>query len=444
MRRIVSVMVLGAAGCEADLPCDPPGPAPVSGLGGNVVVIVMDDVGVDKVGAYGVHPQPAATPTLDALSQRGVRFSQAYSQPVCSPGRAALLTGRGPRRNGVGNNVYTHRGGLSHAEVLIPEMLQDSPQGPWSSAAVGKWHLAAIDQGLTDPLAQGFDRFDGLLGNVEQVSVEDEGELDYEHWEHVVDGTPSRSNEYVVRAQTDAAITFVQTLPEPYLLYVAYSAAHGPYHVPPADLWSVADPVDTPGLGDAMIEAMDREIGRLLAAVDENTTTVFVTSDNGTSRHLVRPPSPAARAKATLYSGGTHVPMFVAGLAVSTPGVTRDALVSITDVFATVADLAGVDPADLGLTLDGRSLLPLLASDGPGHRCLVADGFPDGHPDDDPSRAIRDDRWLLVQRWDEPEELYATDRGVDDGPDLLQEHLEPEAREARKRLRGWLRAYDDE
>lgn len=408
------------------------------------MVIVMDDVGVDKLGTWDVHPAPAPTPSLDALARRGVRFDQAYSQPVCSPGRAALLTGRDPRRNGVGKNVYADRGGLSRDEVLIPEMLQDSPQGPWSSAAVGKWHLSGRDAGLSDPLLQGFDRFDGLLGNLEQVFTNEDLETDYAHWEHVIDGTATYSTEYVVRAQTDAAIAFVRTLPEPWLLYVAYTAAHEPYHVPPADLWSVSDPVDTPGVGDAMIEAMDREIGRLLAAVDERTTTVIVASDNGTSRELVRPPAPADRAKATLYSGGTHVPLLVAGRAVSTPGAVRDALVSITDVFATVADLAGVDPEDLGRPIDGRSLVPLLASDGPGHRCLVTDVFVDGDPDNRPERAVRDDRWLLVQHRDASEELYATDGGVDDGPDLLQEGLAPEAREARKRLGKWLQAYRED
>lgn len=423
--------------------------SPSRGARGNVVFVLLDDIGVDKVAAYGVHDEPAFTPNLDALAARGLRFTSAYSQPVCSPARAALLTGRRAVRTGIGRNIGgTH--GLPLDEITIPEALAALDAG-YSSMAVGKWHLTATraEGAATAPLDQGFDRFDGLIGNPPQLILpEDEDEVEdadlpdgnFFDWQRDVDGVLTNSTDYLLTAQADAAIAALDTLPEPFFLYVALSGAHHPLHVPPADLWGHADLQDEAGIGDAVIEATDHELGRLLDAIGDRAT-VFVVSDNGTSGDMVRPPADEHHAKGSLYPGGIHVPLLAAGPGVG-PGVS-DELVYIADLFPTALDLAGVDAAALGVPLDAQSLVPLLDGDGLGRRCVIIDRFsPNLSPRPDAEAVtVLEDGFQLVRYDRGPDELYAVDPLAPvEGDDLLAERpLRPRAETALRALRSRLR-----
>lgn len=423
----------------APSPTDPP-----EGGGGNVLVVLIDDVGVDKVGAWGEHPTPAQTPNLDAFARAGVRFRHAFGQPVCSPARAALLTGRSASRTGIGTTVRPGADGfdLPDDELTLPELLDDAPTGPWATAAVGKWHLSTLDDaGARGPLDHGFDRFLGLLENPDFAVHPDGRRLGYRHWEKSTDGALALVDGYLVTAQTDDALASIGSLPEPWFVYVAYSGAHLPEHTPPAEL---ADPVveeGGPARLDAMIQALDAELGRLLDGVGPDVTVV-VASDNGTEAYGVRPPADPARAKDTLFDGGVRVPLAIGGPRVARPGAVVDALVHLVDVFATVADLAGVDVRDLGRPIDGVSLLPWLSDpDRPSaRRCLVIDRFPDnGRPAFRRDRSVRDDRYLLVRPDDGPDELYERfDGPVSAGPDLLRADPRPSEtdRAYRRLLRG--------
>jgi arylsulfatase B len=434
MRETLVGAWIVVAGCGEVVDCLPPEPEP-SGVGENVLLVVLDDVGVDRLGVYAPPGEAVRTPALDGLARQGVLFRNAFNQPVCTPGRATLLTGRRALHTGVGNNVHV-RGrntGLPRSEVTLPEALAEAPGGPYTSTAIGKWHLSALDEGVVDPRVHGFDHFDGLAGNARYTALP-AGQTDYFRWERIHDGEVSIEEGYLTTAQADAAIEAVRTLPEPWFVYLAFNAVHEPYHVPPAHLWSDAEPVHEAGMADAMLEALDHELARVLAEVGDDTW-VFVTSDNGTSREAVRPPFRPRWAKGSLYSGGTQVPLLVSGPGVE-PGV-RDDLVHATDVFASVLDVAGLAPSTLGLAVDGTSLVPLLTGQRPslGRTCAVIDAF-DGRGR--LSQALLDATHTLVEDPLAPEVFYRrTTPGLWTGENLLADgHLASPDRESLRRLRA--------
>ncbi|MCH7870223.1 MAG: sulfatase-like hydrolase/transferase, partial [Planctomycetes bacterium] len=201
-------------------------------------------------------------------------------------------------------------------------------------------------------------------------------------------------------------------MPQPWFMWLAYNAAHKPLHVPPAHLHNQLEPAGNAVLMyAAMVEALDTEIGRLLASIEParlaNTTIIFL-GDNGHVRSVVPPPYDKYPGKGTVYEGGINVPFIVTGPVVprSSRGRTSSALVNTTDVYRTVADIAGVDLADVfppRYKVDSVSLLPLLADPDrtpAARRYAYAERFrPNGAgPYELRQRAIRDGRWKLIRR----------------------------------------------
>jgi arylsulfatase A-like enzyme len=420
---------------------DPPQPP-------NVLVILLDDVGTDKVAAYGEHPQPPHTPHIDALAAEGMLFRNAWAYSSCSPTRAAALTGRYGRRTGLGRVVNAWMEGdyeMPSEEITIPEMLQLAPQ-PWSSSAVGKWHLATYTSpsNLEHPGVQGFDWYATSVANLDQTS--DRGRHGhYFDWERVENGELSRLTTYATTVQVDDALARMQSMPEPWFLWLAFNAPHKPYSLPPPELHGVPADEDSadPVLFAAVMEALDTEIGRLLSAVDLQQTTVILAGDNGTVSFAVLPPWHPRKDKDTMYEGGLGVPLIVAGPPVTQPGSETGALVHLVDVFATVADLAGVELEALGVPIDGRSWLPVLADpDASVREVVYAEEL--GPNDMDrlktDERAVRDSRFKYLVEVDEgSEHLFDLQDRVDDGPDLLQApELSPDAQEALVRLQSEL------
>jgi arylsulfatase A-like enzyme len=399
--------------------CDADGDT-TTAVGGaeNVLIVVLDDVGVDKVSGWGLHPAAPATPRLDALAAAGVRFDRAYAEPSCSPTRAALLTGRHPSRTAVGRWIDPRPdlAGLPDAEVTLAEALKQAPDD-WATAAIGKWHLSVFAGGSPelDPNRQGFDTFRGILGNPNMASTSDGQPRGHDHWERVVDGTITWEDRWLTSVQVDDALEVAAGLPEPWLLYVGLSAAHSPWTVPPG--------LPTGGT-DAerfarIVTHLDGELGRLLDGLPEPArTTVIVLSDNGTPGEVVTPPWDPARAKGMLYEAGVRVPLIVAGPRVASPGSVSTALVHVTDLFSTVLDVAGLPLAELRgvdgspVVVDGRSVLPLL--DDPaaaGDRaCVMVESFPvNGAPSEGQRhRAVIDAGWKLW-RWSQDTVTTVTD-----------------------------------
>ena len=397
---------------------------------GNILILLIDDVGVDKMAPYGAYDMQPSTPHIDSLAERGVLFRRAYASPICSPTRASLLTGRYTARLGVGRTIWESSSlQLQNNQTLLPEMLSES-RFDYTSAAVGKWHLAGLNSAtsLDHPMVNGFDSYQGTLGNI----------ADYYSWVLNDNGAAVQTEAYATTHQIDTTIALIDSLPEPWLIYVAFNAPHKPLHVPPVDLHS--DPTLTLGDGDvrlfkAVVEAVDTEVGRLFSHMEGpllDRTTILFLGDNGTGDFAVTAPFDPARSKNTVFEGGVHVPFIVAGPLVAHPGTESEAFVHVADVFHTVADLAEVDLSVgqlAGVATDGLSLLPYLANpDAPSARefAFAEEFIPIGAgPYTQRSRMIREDRYKLIRvdGIDQPfrEEIYEfVDGAVDEGPPLPQ------------------------
>lgn len=379
----------------------------------NVVLIVLDDVGVDLVGAYealfrerGRAPgTPAATPALDAFAREGLLFTHAWTVPTCSPSRARLLTGLHARSNGMGSVVKdagddgeanAGNAGLSLALTLVPQALHTAPR-PYACAAVGKWHLADVAQlaefpahPLGQPVGTWFESYSGSLFNL-QAPPDTARNAGYANWlkttiarEGSVKQEPKRvppAENYPTSDTTTDALALVRSLPEPYFLYVAYNAAHAPVHDVPG---ATDKPEGHPARLRAVVSELDRQVGLLLAALDFSDTTVVIVGDNGTESRGVLPPFDPAHSKGTLNEEGCRVPFVVRSPRIASKLVGRasDALVGFEDVYATAVELAGAKLPP-NAARDSRSLVPLLEGRAPQVREIhyTESFFPNFTPD---------------------------------------------------------------
>lgn len=366
----------------------------------NVLVIVLDDVGVEKIGAYAEDAAAGPTPVLDLIADHGVLFRNAWAFPICSPMRASTLTGRWPFRHGVGTAipwVSPDTFVMADAELTLPEVLGGLG---YRTAAVGKWHL--VNQGFTPdpymhPIDFGFERHVGPIANL----------LDYYAWQRNDAGasgaTQTSVTGYVTSVSIDDAIDVIEGWEdEPWFMWLALNAPHGPFHAPPPQLHTQGDLTGAgpPDLFTAMLEAADTEIGRLLANIRPavlRNTYVIVLGDNGTSWKAIPPPAPQ-KYKSTVFEGGVNVPMLAIGPGVATGEATG--LVSSIDIFQTVVDLASgghVEP-----DTDSLSLLPYLRE--PSARgvrpWVYTELFGDNGfgPYQEERRAIRNERYKLIRR----------------------------------------------
>jgi len=335
---------------------------------GNVLVLLADDLGVGELRLYGQGQDYPPTPNLERLARNGVVFRNAWSEPTCSPTRAALLTGRHGFRTSIGIAVdpFADPVGLRESEVTLPELLDLGTGGRYAHALIGKWHLTPLSAGDLAPNRAGFAHFAGSL----------EGQIiNYVNWRRVENGVARMTDRYATSACVDDALTWIGRQNGPWFCLVAFQAPHAPFHAPPPALHTQTLPsgpprslcVQTTGNDPrlyykAMVQAMDTEIGRLLGSLPPRElarTTILFLSDNGTEPCVSAPTT--FRAKGTLYEGGVHVPLIAAGYRVGR-GVS-DALVATSDLFATVAELAGVDPREVlpGHALDSISFAPSLA-----------------------------------------------------------------------------------
>lgn len=363
----------------------------------NLLLIIADDMGVDQVGVYGEGSNPAKTPNIDALAAEGILFRNAWANPLCSPTRALIQTGRHSFRTGVVNSVMSvpwHT--LSIQETTLPEVL--GPAG-YRCGFIGKWHLGEqlSTGGTCSPNMAGWPYFAGALAG---------GLADYYEWFRTVNCMKATHLQYATSTNVDDALAWIgRSSDRPWLCIVSFNAPHSPYHAPPRELHSVdlvgrvpeSNPIP---FFRAMIEAMDTEIGRLLAGLGDaraNTTVVF-TSDNGPVPRVVEPPFDSLRSKGTVYEGGVNVPLIVAGPQVVSPGREVSAVVGLVDLFATFAELAEV-PATTGV--DSISLVPYLidANAPPQRSTIYCEVYADPIPDQrvPGQRAIRNARYKLIQ-----------------------------------------------
>ncbi len=339
----------------------------------NMLVVIMDDVGVDQIGVYNEGPSPANTPVIDQLAAEGVLFRNAYSNPLCTPTRAGVQTGRYGFRTGIGHVYELNESGysLTYSELTLPEMLDVGTNGNYAHALFGKWHLAnQSNGGALSPNLAGYSHYSGLLGNVSIVES-------YFNWKKTVNGVSSNKTGYLTTDTVDDAIAWTGAQTKPWLAVVAFNAPHAPFHNPPANLHTVdlTNPTDLKKY-HAALEALDTELGRLIQHLKQTgqyaNTTIIVIGDNGTQGSLI---NASGVSKGSVYEGGINVPFIVVSPFVKVKGVESAAFVQTLDVFATLADIAQVNVSQVapGVKIDSISLLPYLKN--ASTRSLRAYGF---------------------------------------------------------------------
>jgi arylsulfatase A-like enzyme len=366
----------------------------------NIVVFFMDDLGYSELRSDGA--VDVRTPHLDRLAARGVRLTQCYAAaPVCTPTRAAFMTGRYQHRVGLENVIApalkNQDQGLSAAEPTLPRYLK---QSGYATGLIGKWHLGSRPE--FRPTRHGFDEFFGFLGGaLDYYSHRGEtGEPDlYEN------DTPVELSGYLTDEITRRAISFIERHAKaPFFLDVAFNATHWPFHPPdletppphpegpPTEVvrqWAAngtrADYVK-------MLERADQGIGEILATLDRlglsRNTLVIFTSDNG-GEWLSRS-EPLFNRKGTLWEGGLRVPCILRWPArLGRPRVSNQPAITM-DLTATILSAAGVAPS-LERPLDGVDLLPALTG-ARVERVFYWRGVRVGSPE----KAIRDGRWKYV------------------------------------------------
>jgi arylsulfatase A-like enzyme len=365
----------------------------------NIVFILADDLGINDLHCYGRRDHH--TPNLDRLATQGMRFTTAYcAQPICSPSRAAILTGKTPARLHL-TTYLPGRPDCVSQKVLHPEIEMQVPlsvkmlpnyfkQAGYVFAAIGKWHVGGEGFG---PLEHGFDFYHpGQANTTPSVTEGGKGEYDL----------------------TAAAEAFIETnRNRPFLVYLAHNSPHIPYAAQRTRIENNAQSFEP--VYAALIETLDDTVGRLLAKLDSlklaDKTLVIFTSDNG-GLHVPEGPhpkvtynSPYRAGKGFVYEGGLRIPLIVRWPGHVPAGKVVDAPVINTDWLPTLLELAGLSVPS---GLDGVSLAALLTGRGPAPKRSLFWHFPHyTNQGSRPSGAMREGNWMLVEYYDEEKtELY--------------------------------------
>lgn len=320
----------------------------------NILFIIADDLGKDALNGFTEGSIKPNTPNIDAIRAGGLSFNNFWTYPTCTPTRAAILTGK----YGYRTNVKGAGDVLAQSEVSLQQYISDNTNDAYASAVIGKWHLAGNNSSV-NPEDFEIDYYSGLIrGAVD----------DYYQWQLTEDGATSLQTDYVTEVFTDLSIDWIQEQSKPWFLWLAYNAPHAPFHVPPSTMHNQgALPEYSDGLEPlpyyfAAIEAMDFQIGRLLESISaeekENLVIIFI-GDNGTPNQVAQSPYSSVKVKNTLYQGGVNVPMFISGSSILRTG-TDENLITSSDLFATIAQIAGTSVTEIH---DSKSFASLFTAD---------------------------------------------------------------------------------
>ncbi len=422
-------LALGLGACGSGPPAEEPTRPP------NIVIILADDLGYGDLGVTGA--PDIRTPYLDLMAEQGVRFSHAYANaPVCTPTRAALLSGMYQQRTGADRVIYVSERnlGLDPGVRLLPSYLLDAG---YVTGIFGKWHLGYPKDRF--PTRFGFEAFTGFVaGNIDYFSHRDR--LDNpDLWRGEEPITDDRYMTEIIAAE---AIEFIaRHKDQPFLLYLPFNAPHDPFQGP-GDKDSAGDQVLTRQTWRTrekyveMVEALDSQIGEVIASIKnqglDDNTAVFFMSDNG-GMPIVARNAPFSGFKTELWEGGIRSTLlawfpgrFPKGKVVDEPAIAMD-------LFTTALDLAGV-PAPDYRPLDGVSLLPVIEGDGALPRRPLY--FRYQNPRGPVQRALVEDGWKYLLDPEEKEHLFRLSEDIGERNDLAA--AEPERLEAmRARWLAW-------
>ena len=356
----------------------------------NVVLIVADDLGWADVGFHG---GPIDTPSIDRLAAEGVRLERFYATPICSPTRAALMTGRDPMRLGV---AYATIMPWSNVGIHPDErfMAQAFKEAGYQTAAIGKWHLGHAQQ-TYHPNARGFDHFYGHLHT--EVGYfppfASQGGRDFQR-----NGQSIDEDGYESFLLADEAVRWIEQrdADRPFFLYLPFLAPHTPLQAPP-DLIekyrSLNDNTEASrsrsdrtnliasltlqdsarGIYAAVVDAMDQAIGQVLAVLDAtgqaDNTIVWFLSDNGGATYASGGAYnyPLRGGKGETFEGGIRVPAVVRWPDRLAAAQREDSIMTAMDLYPTLAAFAGVSTAG-GFRLDGRDLSKAVAGESDARR----------------------------------------------------------------------------
>ena len=369
----------------------------------NIIHIVADDLGWKDVGFNGC--ADIKTPNIDKLAATGAKFTQFYVQPMCTPTRAALMTGRYPFRYGLQTavipSVSTY--GLDTSEWLMPQCLKDAD---YRTAIIGKWHLGHADKKYW-PKQRGFDyQYGAMIGELDYFTHEEHGVLDWFR-----DNNPVQEKGYTTQLIGEDAVKYInaQDSNQPFYLYLTFNAPHTPYQAPKEYIdryQNIEDPTRRTYAG--MVACLDDEIGRVVSALDKkglrDNTIILFHSDNGGTKNAmfagvmadmskVKIPcdnGPYREGKGALFEGGTRV----CALA-NWPGRIKvgsvDGLIHAVDLYPTLAVLAGASTAKCK-PLDGVNVWETISEGKPSPRTEIVYNI-------EPFRgAVREGDWKLIWR----------------------------------------------
>lgn len=325
----------------------------------NIVLILVDDLGVGELGCYGHASIP--TPSIDALASDGVRFTQAYAAScIGSPSRVGMLTGRYPARYGNDFNPGTAVDpdfGFNLDEVLISQVVKDAG---YTTGMIGKWF-----GGMTTnyhPLNRGFDEFFGFLGGSHSYTdIRNPSRDPIRRGREVVE----KEDEYLTDAFTREAMSFIDRhRNSPFFLYLSYSALHSPLQAPGKYTDRFRNIADTDRRTFAgMLASVDDGVGQIVKKLrdlklDERTLVIFLSSNGGPTSQTTSSNEPLRGQKSTLYEGGIRIPLILwMPTRISANRTIEDPVIA-TDVAPTIAFVAG-GKMPIDRTIDGVNILPL-------------------------------------------------------------------------------------
>jgi arylsulfatase A len=393
----------------------------------NIVLVLIDDMGAADGSCFG--STFYRTPELERLAKSGMRFTQAYAScAVCSPTRAAIMTGKTPARlhltdwiPGEGTpgqsrfRVPDWQQSLPREEVTLAEALKELG---YATASIGKWHLGGAN---SSPRHQGFDLniAGGPIGHPASYFWP-YGNLGATHRVPGLEEAGGTSGEYLTDRLTSEALQFIETnSTRPFFLYLAHYAVHSPLMAKEEMIQAAAR--NTPGKGQsnavysAMLKSVDESVGRILNKLEElriaDQTIVVFTSDNGGAVHFGKPAAtsnpPWRLGKGYPYEGGLRVPLLVRAPGVTRPASTCDVPVVSHDFFPTLLELAGGRiPKKI---VDGISFVPLLRGESPRSARELFWHYPHywNGTAVTPYSVVRSGDWKLIRLYEfDREELY--------------------------------------
>lgn len=414
----------------------------------NVLLIMIDDLGWMDLACQG-NPL-VETPRIDRLAEQGMRFTNAYAAaPVCSPSRAAIMTGQSPARLQITNHIPDRESFIPKDARLMPAAMKDrldleyetlpellKEQG-YATAFIGKWHLAGRGDPRFYPEHQGFD--------INIAGCELGGPPTFFDPYRIPTIKDRKPGEYLPDRLADEAIDFMSGhKDEPFFVCLWNYTVHWPMEAPEALLEKYSTRTG-PGLNDtrygAMIEAMDRSLGRIFDALDEldlaEDTLVIFTSDNG-GYGGVSDCRPLRESKGYLYEGGIRVPMIVRWPGQVESGTISDTPVIGMDLYSTIVAIAGGEVADPE-KVEGVDLSPVLTGQGGLDRDALFFHYPNyaWHKSNRLGSSVRMGRYKLIEYFDDDSvELYDLEQDLGEEKNLATEQPEVADR-LLKRLHDW-------